>query len=333
MKILLDENKPFYKANLHCHSTLSDGKRTVEELKTAYMAQGYSIIAFTDHEHIIDNSHLTDDHFLAITACELAIKEDQTQSTLKNFNLKVTHLNFYALDPHNTLTPCYSSAYDHYIKEEYHDKIRYDKEYTRVYSHSGINDMIRIARENGFLVSYNHPSWSLENYSNYCGYKNLFAVEIYNHGATKTGLSTDEHVYDDLLRCGERVFCTACDDNHNDKPFDHIANDSFGGWVCINADKLDYSVIMNALQKGNFYASCGPKILSLTQDGDKVRIRTSNCHSISITTFGRRAETLYADTIPLTEAEFTLRKTDGYFRIRVTDEAGKSAYTQAYFLD
>ena len=72
MKILLDEKKRFYKANLHCHSVYSDGTRTVEELKADYMAQGYSIIAFTDHEHLIDNSHLTDENFLAITACELA---------------------------------------------------------------------------------------------------------------------------------------------------------------------------------------------------------------------------------------------------------------------
>ena len=33
MKILLDDKKPFFKANLHCHSVYSDGKLTVEELK------------------------------------------------------------------------------------------------------------------------------------------------------------------------------------------------------------------------------------------------------------------------------------------------------------
>ena len=47
-KILLDPAKNYFKANLHCHSTKSDGKMTVEELKEHYMADGYSIIAFTD---------------------------------------------------------------------------------------------------------------------------------------------------------------------------------------------------------------------------------------------------------------------------------------------
>ena len=38
---------------------------TVEEIKEHYKANGYSIVAFTDHEHLIDNSHLDDDDFLA----------------------------------------------------------------------------------------------------------------------------------------------------------------------------------------------------------------------------------------------------------------------------
>ena len=56
MRILLDENKNFYKANLHCHSTNSDGRATPEKLKEEYMKRGYSAIAFTDHEHIIKNT-------------------------------------------------------------------------------------------------------------------------------------------------------------------------------------------------------------------------------------------------------------------------------------
>ena len=143
MKILLDENKRFFKANLHCHSTYSDGKFTVENLKEEYKKRGYSIVAFTDHEHLIDNSHLNDDEFLTITSCEMAIKEFPTQSTLVNFDMRVCHLNFYALDQHNTTTPCYSSVYDHYITDEIKDLIRFDKEYERVYTTDGINDMIK----------------------------------------------------------------------------------------------------------------------------------------------------------------------------------------------
>jgi len=40
-KYLLPESGNFYKANLHCHSTLSDGNLTREQLKKAYMDKGY----------------------------------------------------------------------------------------------------------------------------------------------------------------------------------------------------------------------------------------------------------------------------------------------------
>ena len=38
-----------YKANLHCHTTHSDGKLTPSQTREAYQAQGYSVVAFTDH--------------------------------------------------------------------------------------------------------------------------------------------------------------------------------------------------------------------------------------------------------------------------------------------
>ena len=64
MHILIDKNRNFYKANLHCHTTLSDGKLTRDDVKAAYKERGYSIVAFTDHEHLIDNSDLNDDGFM-----------------------------------------------------------------------------------------------------------------------------------------------------------------------------------------------------------------------------------------------------------------------------
>ena len=49
-RYLLPETGSFYKANLHAHSTVSDGGLTPSELKERYRAKGYSILALTDHE-------------------------------------------------------------------------------------------------------------------------------------------------------------------------------------------------------------------------------------------------------------------------------------------
>lgn len=327
MKILLNENKPFFKANLHCHTTYSDGKHTPQEVKDEYKKRGYSIVAFTDHEHIMDQSHLNDENFLAITGFELTLKEYPWLSSGTNPAMRTAHFNMYSLDPHNTITPCYNSVYDYFGTEEARKMIRHEGEYERIYTAEGINEIIRTVKEKGFIVCYNHPTWSMENATDYLGYEGMFAVEIYNSGCSYDGRGDDEHVYDDLLRAGKRVFCIAADDMHQ---FYH----GFGGWTCINTDKLEYASVMEALQKGDFYASQGPQIFSLVQDGNKVKIRTSACRKISLITGTRRAAAVHAqEGTPLTEAEFVLdMEKDIYFRIRVTDNSGYNAYTQAYFL-
>ena len=43
-KYLLSKDGNFYRANLHCHTTVSDGKRTPEEIKEIYKSKGYSIV-------------------------------------------------------------------------------------------------------------------------------------------------------------------------------------------------------------------------------------------------------------------------------------------------
>ncbi len=332
MQILLDENKKSYKANLHCHSTNSDGRMSVERLKEEFKKRGYQIVAFTDHEHLIDNSYLDDEDFLTITSCEVAIKEHPDQSTMKNYGMRVCHLNFYALDQHNTVTPCYNSVYDHFKNPQIEPLIKFEGEYERVYSAKGINDMIKTAKEKGFIVAYNHPFWSLENARQYLGYEGLFAVEVYNH-ANAVGGGNDYciNVLDDFLRDGKKIFCTMCDDCHERKGAEGADSDMFGGFVMINADKLEYDTIMRELQNGNFYASQGPKIKSLVRDGDTVTVKTSPAARISLSTAGRRTKAINAEpNETVCEAKFKIRPDDGYFRITVIDKFGKYANSQGY---
>lgn len=334
-KILLDPAQRFFKANLHCHSTNSDGALSVAQLKEAYKKRGYSIVAFTDHEHVIDNSAFDDENFLTLTSCEIAIKEDPNISSIKNKRMRVCHLNLYAKDQHNTLTPCYSSLYNHYINPNVEHLIRHNGEFERKYSAEGIRDIIKRAGEAGFLVAYNHPNWSLEHAGQYLGYEGVFAVEIYNYHSAKDGIyEYNIHVLDDFLRDGKRVFCTACDDSHNLVPIGEPGNDSFGGWIQVNAPELTYAAVISALEKGNFYASQGPEIFSLEVEGDRVKLQCSPAAQISLATMGRRSQALFArQGENLTEAVFALEPDDGYFRLTVTDALGKKANTQAYFLD
>lgn len=61
----------FYKANLHCHTVISDGKLTKEQIKEEYQKRGYSIVAFTDHRTYGYHPELTDENFIALAGIEV----------------------------------------------------------------------------------------------------------------------------------------------------------------------------------------------------------------------------------------------------------------------
>ena len=96
-KYLLPKEGKFYKANLHMHTTISDGRMTLEETKREFMKHGYSIVAFTDHEIMVPHKELTDDNFLAITSTEIIVNLENHNDFgyIKTYHLKP--LFFYEL--------------------------------------------------------------------------------------------------------------------------------------------------------------------------------------------------------------------------------------------
>lgn len=311
-KYLLPKCGEFYKANMHCHSTLSDGRLTAETLKNEYLKRGYSIIAYTDHDKFITHNDLSDDGFLALNSYEADISDWEVGDS--HFR-RCYHFNCYALSnqENSVVLP----------KPEYKDM-------------DGINAYIKNLNENGFIVCYNHPYWSMQNLDDYRELDGLFAMEIFNFSAYNgDGVDGNQtQVYDSMLRLGKKIFCIACDDNHDAKPLGHPNNDSFGGFIMIKAEKFDYNTIMAAIQNGEFYASAGPEIDELYIEDKTVKIKCSPAVRITLSTAGRRcgvANSLEGQT--LTEAEFSTDSTDKYIRLEVTDERGKRANTRAYFLD
>lgn len=332
-KYLIPREGRFYKANLHCHSTISDGRLSPEELKALYKSNGYSVLSITDHEVLIDHSYLNDADFLTITGYEIAVTEDKPGP----FDLKKTcHLNLFATRPDIDTAVCFNPDYCWCISKEIIDRQKYKGGiYHRTYSPETINHIIEEANNSGFIVQYNHPAWSLEDAFDFCRYKGFFAMEIYNTGCAKMGISEyNIKDYDTYLRQAGRIFCTANDDCHSmaDKPA--ALSDYFGGFTMIKAEKLTYSAVMDSLIKGNFYASFGPYINELYVEDGKAYIKCSDARYISMTTQGRRAKLFAAENgRVLNEAVFDIHPMDGYIRFDVTDSEGRHANTRAYFLD
>ncbi len=309
---LLPENGRFYKANLHCHSTFSDGDWTVEKLKEEYQKRGYSVIAYSDHDRCISHNELTDNDFLALTAYEA----DVSDWVVKDSNFRrCYHFNCFARDK-------FADGREVKPLPDYRDL-------------DAVNAFIAKLNDAGFLVAYNHPNWSLQTLDDYGGLKGLFACEVYNHSAMMDGIDANqEQPYDALLRRGNRLFCLATDDNHDRFPPEHPLCDSFGGFVMIKAPKLDYETIFAALEHGDFYASMGPEIHSLTFEDGMLHVETSEVRSIHMTTNARRAEVLHAEHgKTIHEATFHVLPSDGYIRLQIIDREGMRANSNAYFTD
>ena len=309
---LLPKNGKYYKANMHGHSTLSDGSLTVETLKKAYMENGYSIMAFTDHDKFFTHNDLSDENFLAINSYEVDISNWDTDDS---HYVRCYHFNCYALtngDNSEVLPlPAYKDT-------------------------KGVNAFIKQLNDKGFIVCYNHSYWSLQTLDDYRDLDGLFAVEIYNNASYTNG-GTDGNiinVYDTMLRQGKRLSCIAADDNHGRSPFGHPNNDSFGGFIMVNADSLEYETVMQSIKDGQYYASTGPMIEELFIEDNTAKIKCSPAVKIAMTTAGRRksaVNTLEGDTV--TSAAFAIDHRDTFVRFTVTDAKGKRAYSRAYFLD
>ena len=328
MKILFGKDKGFYKANLHCHSTVSDGKKTPEELKEMYLKQGYSVIAFTDHDVLVPHSELNSEDFLALNGYEIEINEEISD----NYNLcKTCHLCLIGLDENNLTQVCYHrEKYLFGNAPKYRDKIKFDPskpDFERKYTPECINTIISEAKKAGFFVTYNHPVWSCENLNEYGKYIGMDAMEICNYSSLYGGYNEhNESQYDDLLRAGRRIYCISADDNHN------YVSDCFGGFTVINAPKLEYKAITDALANGNFYASQGPEIKQIKYEDGKISIECSECSNIRLNTGIRRAQTLHGEK-SYTRAEFSVNPDDVYVRFTVTDFRGNHANSIAYFVD
>jgi len=326
--------KTYYKANLHCHTTLSDGCYTPEEIKANYMRRGYSIVAYTDHDFLFPHTDLTDDAFLALTGYEMQVLDSREQ--LMRCKRDVAHLNFIAREPLNNVLVFGETT----LPYEGDPAFTPDNRFTgsldkpRTLTPEGLSEIIAEAKKEGFLVAFNHPTWSYSDRRHFCGLKGLSYMEIYNTCCEFDGHDTYcPDIYDEFLRDGQRISCIAADDNHN-RGLSGLPKDidSFGGWTMIAADRLDYPSVIRAIEQGDLYASRGPVIRALSVEGHLVHIETSPAARITLSCGCRRDDSVRAavDAL-LTSADFELQGIEDYIRFTVLDDSGRTADTRAYW--
>ena len=333
----ISKNQPQYRANLHCHSTLSDGELTPAELKDAYKAAGYSILCITDHEYPYDHSDMTEDDFLMLTGYEAYIRPSVT-GKYDQFQEEI-HINLFARDPHNVGYVNYSDPYCKYVKDpairEGFIKVGADPSVPREYTVEYVNSFVQAAKDNGYLAAYNHPVWSLEYEEMILNYEGFFSMEMCNYSSWLDFRGEyNGPLYDKLLRQGKRIFVHSADDNHNAAPMDTPYSDSFGGYAMVLARDLTYDAVIEALEKGDFYSSMGPVITELTFDGTHVHIEVEPAQQISMLVGGKKVyNKIGTPGEPVTSADFEIPDNARYVRFSVYSFDGKFADTRGFFRD
>lgn len=329
---LLPQGGNFYKANLHAHTTVSDGALSPEQVKDLYLSRGYSIVAFTDHDVMVDHSDLADDRFLPLKGYEMRI-DDRAERFCEQ---KTYHINLIAKDPsvcHQVFFNPNSRFTGHaadYAKNVQCREPVYQYNFSPIF----INRLLRAAEAGGFLTVCNHPHWSLLDKEDLFPLSGLFGIEVTNGTCTAVRGSADHgsELFERMLRAGKtELIPISADDNHNAQGTDGDFSDSFIGFTMIKAPALRYADVIRALESGDCYASEGPLFTDLYAEDGELHVSTSPVREILLLCRGRNGHRLHkAGDLLLSGGTFPIKRDWGYFRLEIVDERGRRAYTRAY---
>jgi|GEM_PF-90441 len=294
--------RKWYKGNLHCHSTLSDGKEMPEERIRQYKDKGYDFLSLTDHNVYGTTAYTLPDDFLLIRGVERDVFV--TGETFKVFHL----IGFEGAGG----GPPYASG-------ERIEKLEWQGTQT-------VQKLIDEMKSHGNIVFLAHPIWSRNELSDIIALQGLTGVEVYNHNCnmeSNDGLS--EVYWDSLLRRGRLVWGFGVDDTH-------VEQDKFGGWIMVKAQALTVSAIAEAIQTGHFYASTGPELFDFYVENQTVFVTCSPANRINFVMYDTHGHSCFAKGMPLTEAQHKLRGTETYVRVEIVDAQGKKAWSNPIFL-
>ncbi|MBR6766287.1 MAG: CehA/McbA family metallohydrolase [Clostridia bacterium] len=300
------EKRKMLKGGLHCHTTRSDGAGTPEEVIRLHYKNGYDFLAITDHRKYNYLNYAPETPITIIPGMEF----DNTIE--RNKGMRCFHTvcigpskergNGFEQD---VLIPS-GTAKDQYEYQKYLDDI-----------HSKKN-----------LTIYCHPEWSSTPAKYFEDQKGNFAMEIWNSGCViDCDMDKDAAYWDEILGSGKIIYGVATDDGHR-------MNQHCNGWVMVNAEN-NIDAILEALNEGRFYSSCGPIIHNFYIDGNKAVIECSEVKSIRFHSDMHATRVFRSDDGTMTRAELDIDWWGGYKYLRavVIDKEGKKAWTNPIFID
>lgn len=294
------------KGGLHCHTTRSDGAGEPAEVIRLHDQNGYDFLALTDHRYYNYQNFAPETPVLIVPGMEF----DGTFE--KNCGFRCYH------------TVCIGPAREDGNGFEQDQRL----ESARVTGQEDFQPYLDDIHQKNNLTIYCHPQWSSTPARYFEKLKGNFAMEIWNSGcALGNQMDMDAAYWDELLGQGIRIYGVATDDGH-------AMRDHCNGWVRVNAEK-NISSILQALQDGKFYSSCGPEIYDFYVDHNRAYIDCSEASMIRLQS-DMHPTVVKTEDGKMTHAEIDLKCWAGpyrYVRMTVIDKNGKFAWTNPIWLD
>ena len=258
----------WYKANLHSHTSGSDGRLPPGEVALHYRRNGYQVLAITDHNVVTPCREYSAHDFLCLEGLEIGVGKSETGSSFHTVGIGV---------PEGFGVPEGSGG--------------------EFAGPQTLLDAIAAAGGVGFIA---HPYWSCLVAHDMLGLRNCLGIEVYNHGCEleiAKGISSVH--WDDLLLRGERYVALGVDDGH------WCGWDYGGGFTMIRAEELSREAILQALRNGDCYASMGPLIHDLQVTADGVSVECTPAAAINFVADNQRGWCAQkASRPPLTGARY-----------------------------
>jgi hypothetical protein len=295
----------WYKGNTHTHTLNSDGDSTPDEVVRWYREHGYQFLVLTDHNYLTSVDGLNALHGAADKF--LVVRGEEVTSTVNTKAVHVNGLNLSSL----VAAPSGSSVLE--VMQESVDRIRKADGVPHV-NHPNFTwamtpeELQKVERTRLFEIFNGHPQVNNEG------------------GGGSPGL---EEVWDRILSSGRLLYGVAVDDAHHFKrPGDPLASGPGRGWVYVRTDRLDPQAIVQAMERGNFYASTGVELASYetTPGSIALTIKTTTYSRYRVQFIGRSGKVLSEVTEP--KATYTFKGDEGYVRARVVESNGYTAWTQ-----
>ncbi len=295
----------WYKGNTHTHTLNSDGDSTPDEVVRWYREHGYNFLVLTDHNFVtsvdgLNALHGANDQFIVIKGEEVTDK----------FGTKPLHVN--GLDVSRKIDPQGGKSVVDTLQRN-----------------------VNAIRAAAGVPHINHPNyeWAITA-DELKQVENNQLFEIYNghHRANNLGGGGApglEEVWDTILSSGKLLYGIAVDDAHTFKqPWNRDTAQPGRGWVVVRANRLATDAIMEALGRGDFYASTGVELADyqVNEKEMAIRIKELGVTKYRVVFVGKDGSTL--KEVAAGPAVYQFRGDEMYVRARVIDSNGKFAWTQ-----